>query len=63
MESAHHTIGRTGLIILHKLRGDTRLAVALFVVCLTEIAAGIVKHLRFNNKQTLDGSFYNIHND
>ena len=61
MQSAHHAIGRTGLIILHKLRRDTRLAVALFVVGLAEIAACIVEHLRFDDEETLDGCFYDIH--
>ena len=61
MESAHDAVGRTGLVILDKLRSDTRLAVALFVVSLAEIAACVVEHLRFDDEETFDGCFYNIH--
>ena len=61
MESAHDAVGRTGLVILDKLRGYTRLAVALFVVSLAEIAACVVEHLRFNDEETLNGCVYDIH--
>ena len=39
VQSAHHAVAGAGLVILHKMRIDTGLAVALFVVGLYKVAA------------------------
>ena len=61
MQSAYYTVTRTRLVILHKLRINSRLAVTLFVVRLYEITTGIREHSRLNDQQSLNRCFDYIH--
>lgn len=61
MQTAYHAVTGTGLIVLHKLRVNTRFAVTLLIVRLYEIASRILEYPGLDNQQSLNRCFDNIH--
>lgn len=50
MQTAHHTVTRTRLIVLHKLRLNTCFAVSLLIVRLYEITSRISEYVWLDNQ-------------
>ena len=61
MQPAQHAAHRTRHVILHKLRLDTRLAVAAGVPAFHEKTARIAKHARLDNQGTVQTGRENSH--
>lgn len=61
MQSTHHTVGRTRLVVLYELGRDTGIKITLTVIRLNKISAGIAEELRLDNEQTFDRCLDYIH--
>lgn len=61
MQTAHDTVGGTGLIVLHKSSVNTCFTVPLLVVRLYEITTCVCEYFRLNDEQSLNRSFDNFH--
>lgn len=61
MQSTHHTVGRTRLVVLYELGRDTGIKITLTVIRLNKISAGIAEELWLDNEQTFDGRLNYIH--
>ena len=61
MQTAYHTITRTTLIVLHKLRLNTCRSIPLLVIGFHKISACIGVHFRFNNQQSFNRCFDDFH--